>query len=90
MQDRYSETLALYLALKEGLSVSPDVLETAEGAVFGGYPDDAIGILFTGVNASVPRRVVEMVESNLPLLDDGTGLPEKDFRQAIAAYGVSE
>lgn len=34
MQDRYSETLALYLALREGLSVSPDVLETAEGRSF--------------------------------------------------------
>lgn len=88
MQGDDLDAFALYDFVNARLSVAEDVQKSAEHAHFGGYPEDAIGILFTGVTSPLPRDLVELVENNLDLLDDGTGLPEKDFRRAVGTYGV--
>lgn len=86
----YRERLQLYNFVESRLIVPEDVRKSAALAVAGGYPEDAIGILFTGVSKPIPREVVNKVERNFELLDDGSGLSQSDFRRAIERVGSTD
>lgn len=87
MNSLYQQRLDLFEFVNLHIHVPRGVQKSADYAVSGGYPEDAIGILFTGASKPIPHEVVERVERNFDLLDDGSGLSQNDFRRALDRVG---